>query len=201
MQIERNWPDLMMRMNNVILSSDISDGLSSDLVNKGWLGYPGATEDEIRLLEQRLNVNLPPSYRKFLSFSNGWQGKLSWQIDDLLPANKVDWFSILHENWLKVFSDPALLAIEDELITDEFYFEDLGDFGDAASTRHRYLKNCLAISGRGDGAILLLNPAIVFEHGEWEAWFFANWLPGAQRYRSFWDLMQSLYKQISSSEP
>ena len=26
--------------------------------------------------------------------------------------------------------------------------------------------------------------------GEWEAWFFANWLPGATRYHSFAELMQ-----------
>jgi hypothetical protein len=32
---------------------------------------------------------------------------------------------------------------------------------------------------------VLLNPEIVTPEGEWETWFFANWLPGATRYRSF----------------
>jgi hypothetical protein len=27
--------------------------------------------------------------------------------------------------------------------------------------------------------------------GEWEAWFFANWNPGANRYRSFREMMQA----------
>jgi hypothetical protein len=37
--------------------------------------------------------------------------------------------------------------------------------------------------------MILLNPSIVFANGEWEAIFFANWLPGNQRYRSFRDLV------------
>ncbi|HEY3110361.1 MAG TPA: hypothetical protein VGL23_16490 [Chloroflexota bacterium] len=32
---------------------------------------------------------------------------------------------------------------------------------------------------------------MVTPEGEWEAWFFANWYPGASRYRSFWELMQA----------
>ena len=36
----------------------------------------------------------------------------------------------------------------------------------------------------GDGAVVLLNPKVVTPEGEWETWFFANWLPGAVRYRS-----------------
>jgi proline dehydrogenase len=31
---------------------------------------------------------------------------------------------------------------------------------------------------------------VVWPDGEWETWFFANWLPGATRYRSFADWMQ-----------
>jgi hypothetical protein len=32
---------------------------------------------------------------------------------------------------------------------------------------------------------------VVFADGEWEAWFFANWLPGASRYRSFAEMMEA----------
>jgi hypothetical protein len=32
---------------------------------------------------------------------------------------------------------------------------------------------------------------VVTPDGEWEAWFFANWLPGANRYRSFWEMLQT----------
>jgi hypothetical protein len=34
----------------------------------------------------------------------------------------------------------------------------------------------------------LLNPQVVLE-GEWETWLFANWLPSAQRYKSFRDFI------------
>jgi len=37
-----------------------------------WLGEPGASEAEIASAEQRLGVQLPPSYRAFLALSNGF---------------------------------------------------------------------------------------------------------------------------------
>jgi hypothetical protein len=37
----------------------------------------------------------------------------------------------------------------------------------------------------------LLNPNIVTPDGEWEALYFAHWIPGADRYPSFWELMQA----------
>ena len=40
--------------------------------------------------------------------------------------------------------------------------------------------------------ILLINPARINAEGEWEAWDFATWYPGAYRYRSFDDLVAAL---------
>jgi len=53
----------------------------------------------------------------------------------------------------------------------------------------KHLAHTLCISEVGDSAVLLLNPMVVWPDGEWEAWLFANWLPGATRYRSFADWM------------
>jgi hypothetical protein len=39
----------------------------------------------------------------------------------------------------------------------------------------------------------LLNPKVIDENGEWEAWEFGNKIPGAYRYRSFWEMMQATY--------
>jgi hypothetical protein len=58
----------------------------------------------------------------------------------------------------------------------------------------KYLQQALEISDRGDSSIYLLNPNIVTADGEWEAWFFGDWLPGADRYHSFIDLMQAEYE-------
>jgi hypothetical protein len=38
-------------------------------------------------------------------------------------------------------------------------------------------------------SVLLLNPEVVTPDGEWEAWYYASWRPGASRYRSFAELM------------
>src|SRR5262249_28866812 len=51
----------------------------------------------------------------------------------------------------------------------------------------------------------LLNPMVVWPDGEWEAWFFANWLPGAARYPSFadwicYELAQLLDEPFQSTE-
>lgn len=53
-----------------------------------------------------------------------------------------------------------------------------------------------AIRPDSGSGLYLLNPRIVTAEGEWEAWFFAHWLPGANRYRSFWELMQGEYQNF-----
>jgi hypothetical protein len=48
--------------------------------------------------------------------------------------------------------------------------------------------------------VYLLNPSVVFEGGEWEAWVFASVFPGAIRYRSFWELMKAEYQTELTSK-
>ena len=43
-----------------------------------------------------------------------------------------------------------------------------------------------AVAPSGDDAVMLLNPVTLSAAGEMEAWFFANWVPGANIYPSFW---------------
>ena len=43
-----------------------------------------------------------------------------------------------------------------------------------------------------DQRVLLINPASVDQGGEWEAWDFASWYPGAYRYPSFANLVETL---------
>lgn len=49
---------------------------------------------------------------------------------------------------------------------------------------------------QGDSAIYLLNPETVTPDGEWEAWLFANCLPGAQPNRSFAESMQAEHQSF-----
>ncbi len=41
------------------------------LWSAGQIGAPGATEEQLAGVEQRLGVALPPSYRQFLAAMNG----------------------------------------------------------------------------------------------------------------------------------
>ena len=42
----------------------------------------------------------------------------------------------------------------------------------------------------GDSAVVLLNPDVVAPDGEWQTYFFANWIPGAKTYESFREFME-----------
>ncbi len=155
------------------------------VVASGWLGYSGATDEQLAALETRLGVTLPPSYRAFLSVSNGWRNTSPF-IDRVLPTEEVDWFATRHQQWIDAYVAPAAGLPR---LTDAEYLV-YGEEQSSVHIRTEYVQTALQISAIGDSAIYLLNPVIVAPKGEWEAWFFANWQAGAVRYRSFQALMQ-----------
>lgn len=176
----------------------------TDEAQKHWLGYPGASEDQIKAAEVRLGKKLPPSYRAFLKVSNGWQETTPF-IQDLGSTEEINWFAIQHSDWLKQWiqlyhtappahANGATAVLQ---VSDQDYFI-YGESQDCRKLRINYLKKTLTISGVKDASVYLLNPEVVTEDGEWEAWFLADWLPGADRYPSFQELMQAEY--INSRE-
>jgi len=191
MQNSWDWSNLLAQWNRFILNYDWNVTFPPELAKSQWLGRPGATITQISQLEERLKVSLPSSYKTFLMFTNGWQWRLTPEIYSLLSTDNVTTFSDRYPHWLAVWLENT--STEDEYITDEIYRNNPRD---SVTFRARYLKNSLVISDVGDDAILLLNPNIIQPNGEWEAWLFANWLPGADRWPSFWDLMQSLYQEF-----
>jgi hypothetical protein len=62
------------------------------------------------------------------------------------------------------------------------------------------LAKTLVVSDDEDGARVLLNPAVVDEEGDWEAWFFAHWVPGAEPYSSFRELLEETYARFVDDE-
>jgi hypothetical protein len=52
---------------------DVAAATPDNKVAAGWLGEPGATDEEISSAEHRLGMRLPPSYRSFLAVSNGFR--------------------------------------------------------------------------------------------------------------------------------
>jgi hypothetical protein len=192
------WLEMLKQISQEILSDpDFIDGNLAEMVTPaqlqaGWLGAPGASEIELRELEQRLQVSLPPSYRLFLQVSNGF-GPLDYFIWRLRPTQEVDWL---------VNTDADLVALwENDVDTipsvpDEDYFR-YDDSQIDGQVRREYFRGLLMISDWGDAGFLALNPAVQ-HNGEWEAWHFANWMPGANRYRSFADLVKASFEMYKN---
>ncbi|WP_344923324.1 SMI1/KNR4 family protein [Streptosporangium oxazolinicum] len=143
--------------------------------------YPPATESEIRHLEQRLGVELPPSYRQFLLFAGGWGSD-----DDccLLRVKEVGWLRDVDPSRAESWSTPK--RENSWSVPDELYFV-YGQEQDPIHMRGEYVPDTLLAGYWADG-VALLNPHVRTPEDEWETWYLAPWLPGANRYRSFWDL-------------
>lgn len=199
-----DWERFLKRWSQELLESmgQEREQVPPEVMRSGWLGYPGATEEQIARAEARLEATLPPSYREFLKVTNGWRQTTPF-IYKLWSTEEIEWFSIKRQEWLHAFVEPYSDAYEDYLVTqkktpsipDEEYFV-YGDDQDCSKLRVEYLQTVLEISDAGDSAIYLLNPQVITEDGEWEAWFFGDWLPGADRYQSFREMMQAEYENF-----
>ncbi|MBA2714097.1 MAG: SMI1/KNR4 family protein [Rubrobacteraceae bacterium] len=170
----------------MLASAEVRGLVPSEAVEKAWIGFDGATEREIHALESRLGVRLPPSYRSFLSTSNGWRLP-GPSVYDLWPTTRVAWFAETNQDWIDAYVEPYAQVPP---LPDEEYLV-YGETQDSVRFRPEYLQTALQISDRGDSAVYLLNPRVVTPEEEWEAWLFANWLPGAAKYRSFREMMQA----------
>lgn len=178
------------------------DDLPQEAVEARWLGLPGATEEQVKEAEERLGIAFPPSYRTFLKVSNGWrQPEAFWtsSAGSLWSTDQVEWFSVRNQDWIDAYVMPSQEGALRTVPDDEYLV--YGEDQDCAlSLRVEYLQTALEISGNGDG-VYLLNPKVIGDGGEWEAWFFANWMPGADRYRSFWEMMQAQYQSWKRDLP
>lgn len=174
----RQWSEEMLDV------AEYVDDLPQEAVETRWLGFPGATEEQLKEAEERLGAVLPPSYRDFLKVSNGWR-----QPDAFWPSNagslwsiqQVDWFSVRNQDWIDAYAEPYQADNERPVFMEQ-------------------LQATLEISDTGDG-VYLLNSKVISQESEWEAWFFANWVPGEQKYRSFWEMMQAKYQSWKSYLP
>ena len=207
-----DWESFLRQWSQAILETmdeEEQQLLPPEVLASGWLGYPGATEAEIGRAEARLRVKLPPSYREFLKVTNGWRQTADqantfnhrfWSTED------VERFATRHPQWIRSFiqhQETTDIALDDEPydldnqwesigISDNDYFK-YGEEQDPSKLRVEYLQTAIAISDVGLGSIYLLNPQVAPD-GEWEAWFFADYLPGADRYRSFQEMMEAEYQ-------
>jgi hypothetical protein len=189
---ELNWQGLMQKWNQAAILANQSlpeERRVAEISNHEWLGYPGATDEQIAQSEIHLGATFPPSYRSFLKVTNGWQ-YLDFSIYRLWSTEEVDWFSVRNQEWI----DTCIEYADSSPISDEEYF--VYDTDRDQPMRTEYLQTALEISDVGNSAILLLNPQVISDEGEWECWMLATWIPGAYRHRSFWELMNTQYESF-----
>ncbi|HSI12870.1 MAG TPA: SMI1/KNR4 family protein [Chthoniobacter sp.] len=186
---EDEWKAFLTEYSRELLADErVRRSLPPEVVESGWLGFAPAGEEEIAAAEARLGTQFPPSYRSFLRVSNGWRNA-SASIWKMWPGWQIAWFKERNQEWIDAYLEPALEEPRPQPLSDAEYLV-YGDEQDTVRYREEYLQTALEISDRGDDAILLLNPRTVTAEGEWEAWVFANWYPGAVRYRSFREMME-----------
>ena len=185
--LSNNWQALLTRINNSILADKETTRLMN---NPETLFYPPASMEQVDEAEKRLGVKLPFSYKKFLLVSNGFK-IISSTYYNILSVENIQWLKDFDSGLIDAYLHPFPTG-KYPAVSDEDYFQ-YGEKQNSTSIRPEYLKSCLAVSGWGDASLLLLNPEIKY-NGEWEAWAFANWYPGAHRFKSFWDLVNEEFK-------
>lgn len=160
--------------------------LPPEVLEEGYLGYPGATEEKIASAEACLGVTFPPSYREFLTVSNGLRSTSEYGIQ-FDSTEEVDWYAPGNQDFID-----ELIETWQTPVTDEEYFV-YGDSQSEFSFRPEYLQTALEISSEDMGFIYLINPQIVTFDGEWEAWFCSfSTTFGIYRYRSFREMMEEV---------
>lgn len=170
---------------------DLHSALARQAEADAWFGEAGASPQELGQLETRLGVTLPPSYRAFLAVSNGFRQPGNF-VPRIFSTAEADWLKNVEDNGIQEWIQREQAAGRDVQVPDEKYFV-YGPLQLPETMRSEYLWQALQVSEieTGGTAVYLLNSAVRFPDGEWEAWVWAHWLPGAWRFRSFWDLMQA----------
>ncbi len=189
----REWKEVIVEWSKLISAQTALDDFDGRRPFDPVHGYgqEGASESAIKTAEARLGTTLPPSYREFLKATNGLQQPIEslpttggdfWAVED------IDWFRVRNADWIKAWRQEEN---EDDDVPDEEYL-DYGPDQDSCNLRTRYLENALEISHDGDAGIYLLIPDVKDKDGEWEAWHFTSWMPGAARFRSFEEMLKAL---------
>jgi hypothetical protein len=184
----RPWTELLDQWNSYLLNCPaLADYVEPVSMESRWLGERPAGDDQIRRAEKRLGRTLPPSYHAFLSLTNGWRyvGEHTSFAGALRPVEHIDWFRVANAAWVDAYA---------HVDADDLDYLVYGPAQDTTHMRGKYLADALQVSdvARDGGGVILLNPEVCTDDGEWEAWHLANYYPGAVRHRSFRHLAEQL---------
>ncbi|MFE5026298.1 SMI1/KNR4 family protein [Streptomyces sp. NPDC056656] len=138
-------------------------GVSEEQRAAGWLGFHGASEQQIAALEVRLGTRLPPSYRSFLAASDGWR-HLGPFMEQIRTTETVGWCEEV----------------------DSLLWDMITDYDEEEPDGPQKMERGLLVSLEGDAQFWLLDPGDASEDGEWAAYTWSSWYPGwGERHESF----------------
>jgi HEAT repeat protein len=158
-------------------------GVDDEVIAAGFLGREPAGDGRIADLERRLGRPLPPSYGSFLRTTDGFMAA-GPSVSRILAAEDVRPFSEAEPEWIDIWTRDGFSLSPEEHRSGR----------DNEGAHWEYLWDCIQVSEALDSSVYLLCPSVTDEHGEWEAWLFASWIPGARRYASWWELLQAEHR-------
>lgn len=182
------WSELLGRWSRELCEyEDFVLTQDDAVIESGWTGSNPVDAADLLDLERRLGRTLPPSYRAFLMTTDGYVGGGS--VERIRPAREVRPFVEEESEWVEVWlataGDGPPMSVADHVASRG---------RDEVIARWQLLSDAIQVSDTFDGAVYLLCPPVADDDGEWEAWLFANWLPGAARFASWWDLINEEYR-------
>jgi hypothetical protein len=130
-----------------------------------WLGFPGASEEDIAARERELGVTLPEDYRAFLRASNGFLSMNGFPhgISTLSPVQRIGWLRDLDNGRLRAY-DEEFGGRDDDDIPDEWYVR-----------QEEFARTLLIGDSDGNECILLRppGPGVQFPNwNQWEVWMY-----------------------------
>src|SRR5215216_6999429 len=127
----QDWNETLLaqaRDTNALDDIGEDEGSTTEQLSSSWLGYPGASEQQVSDLEQRLQTRLPPSYRSFLLTSNGFRQPGN-TVPRLYSIPQVDWYRNTDQEtidiWLGVFLESKEMYPDSPTVSDDAFELDL----------------------------------------------------------------------------
>ena len=170
------WREFLGELSRIILALDVPKNddvnrphFSDEVRATGYIGCAGAAESQIAAAEARLDCVFPPSYRAFLSVSNGWPAIWhSVEPGRLWECGQIQWGNAQEPLRTDIIETECEYLRKDKTSNPDF----------PAAV------NPLSISDNGDACELWLLSEVAGEEGEWECWKGSSW-GGVDRWASF----------------
>ncbi|MDJ1503619.1 SMI1/KNR4 family protein [Xanthocytophaga agilis] len=156
--------ELLQAISKKALLSNSFD-FSEEQIQSEWLGFSGASDQEIEEAERRLQINLPQDYKDFLKISNGFS-QTTCVSCTFLPTDKIDYLKVLDDDLIDIWNEPEEV--------------------------HEGLAASILIGGLHEEQYFLLIPPHSASES-WSYWKFASWIPGEEIYDSLKDFFTSEY--------